>query len=233
MAKAEDSSLERRSAKMAVPTGLNRLWNINGLGKKWDTDRSIRSLDFLNGLSHLGTQRVRKRRRPAGCHHGIMLSAVAFFQTLIRIVLNLFRIEVQSRRRWIVVMGVLALMVAGVGVWTSVRQGEGYFHAIFGVLAFGIGVVLVAQIISHAASARTPNGAQIIATVMMWVLAAGAFGQWLGYSVLEVARVTDVKTKSGELSGVKVVMVLSRHTILLKDKDIYVVRTDEILEFHS
>jgi len=67
----------------------------------------------------------------------------------------------------------------------------------------------------------------------MWVLAAGAFGQWLGYSVLEVARVTDVKTKSGELSGVKVVMVLSRHTILLKDKDIYVVRTDEILEFHS
>jgi hypothetical protein len=35
------------------------------------------------------------------------------------------------------------------------------------------------------------------------------------------------------MAGVKVIIVMSRHTVFLKDKDIVIVPTSDIAEFHS
>jgi hypothetical protein len=69
--------------------------------------------------------------------------------------------------------------------------------------------------------------------IMLAVSGAEGLGQWLGYSVLETEKPQDVKLKDGDMDGVKVVIVMSRHTIFLRDHDIYVVPTDDIKQFHS
>lgn len=65
------------------------------------------------------------------------------------------------------------------------------------------------------------------------IIGAGATGQWLGHSVLEVGRPIEVKVKDTTLNDVKVIVELSRHTILLKGHDIYIVPTTDITQFHE
>ncbi len=67
---------------------------------------------------------------------------------------------------------------------------------------------------------------------MLAVLGSGALGQWLGYSVLETETPQDIKINGIVIDGVKVVIVMSRHTVLLKDHDLYVVPTGDISQIH-
>jgi hypothetical protein len=60
------------------------------------------------------------------------------------------------------------------------------------------------------------------------------FGQWLGYSVLENAQFDqNVQLKDRMLNGTKLVIVMSRFTVLLKDRLLYVVPTADVTEFQT
>jgi hypothetical protein len=70
-------------------------------------------------------------------------------------------------------------------------------------------------------------------TLRFFSLASERLGQWLGYSVQESARGQEITLKNKTLSDMKVVLVMSRHTILLKDNSTLVVPTADIAQFKS
>jgi hypothetical protein len=62
---------------------------------------------------------------------------------------------------------------------------------------------------------------------------AGIAGEWLGRSVIEAGQLLEVKMKDATMTETKLVIELSRHTILLKNRDIYIVPTADISQFHE
>lgn len=48
-----------------------------------------------------------------------------------------------------------------------------------------------------------------------------------------IRKTLDVKIKDGTISGAKLIIVMARHTILLKDGDTIVVPTADIGEFRT
>jgi hypothetical protein len=64
------------------------------------------------------------------------------------------------------------------------------------------------------------------------ITATASFGNWVALTVAESSEIAqDVMTKDQTYSGVKVVIVMSRHTVLLKDSDLLVVPTADITQF--
>jgi hypothetical protein len=60
------------------------------------------------------------------------------------------------------------------------------------------------------------------------------FGQWLGFSVKETSEFNqDVYLKDQTLNNAKLVIVMSRHTVLLKDGVLYVVPTADVTKFRT
>lgn len=62
---------------------------------------------------------------------------------------------------------------------------------------------------------------------------SASFGQWLGLTIDESTKGQDVVVKDMVLNDVKVIAILSRHTILLQNETILVVPTGDISQFKS
>jgi hypothetical protein len=163
---------------------------------------------------------------------GIASSSFIFLQAAAQMILNLFKFDARSKRRWMLGSVILLVAIIAWNVWSSVHQGEGYFHIVSGVLVLALGVVAVLQIVGYVSTGTLPNTVQFTFLLILFVMTAAAGGQWLGYSVLESAKLMDIKLKDNAMSGVKLVVVMSRHTIILKDRDIYVLLTADIAQFH-
>jgi len=164
---------------------------------------------------------------------GIISGSLVFLQAGSQVMIGWFGLNQRSRRNWLLaVFLVPAGLIAG-QIWSSVHEGQGYFHVMWGPLTLGIGIIVILQIIGYARSGSLPNMTQFTFFSILLISTAAALGQWLGYSVLEAGKPQDITLKSGTLNGVKLLIVMSRHTLLLKDKDIFVVPTDDILQFHS
>jgi hypothetical protein len=70
--------------------------------------------------------------------------------------------------------------------------------------------------------------------LLLLITCAGSLGRWLGESVEETSNFNqDVYVKDQSLNDVKLVIVMSRHTILLKDKALYVMPTADISKFRT
>jgi MFS family permease len=164
---------------------------------------------------------------------GIISGSLIILQALAQTVISLFHLKKDSRVRWTWMLGLFLVAFIIFEVWGAVHSGQGYFHIIWSAIALGLGVIVILQIIGYFISGMVPNIMQFAILIMLVVSGAGALGQWLGYSVLETEKPQDVKLKGNEMNGVKVVIVMSRHTIFLKDHDLYVVPTDDITQFHS
>jgi MFS family permease len=164
---------------------------------------------------------------------GIISGSLIILQALAQTVISLFQMKKDSRVRWTWVLSLFLLAFIAFEVWETVHSGQGYFHVLWSAIALGLGVIVILQIIGYVISGTVPNIVQFWFLVMLVVSGAGALGQWLGYSVLETEKPQDVRLKEGEINGVKVVIVMSRHTLLLKDKNIFAVPTDDIVQFHS
>ena len=164
---------------------------------------------------------------------GIISGSLIILQALAQLVINLFHFKKASRIRWIVVLSLFLLAFIVSQVWRAVHNNEEYLHVIWSVMAVALGVIIILQIVGYAISGKLPNLAQFAYLVMLVVSGAGGLGQWLGYSVLETEKPLDVKIKDTAMSGVKIVIVMSQHTVLLKDHDLYVFPTVDIAQFHS
>lgn len=164
---------------------------------------------------------------------GIISGSLIILQALAQTVINLFQLKKDSRVRWVWVLSLFLVAFIIFELWGAVHNGKGYFHVLWSAIALGLGVIVILQIIGYVISGSVPNIVQFAFLITLVVSGAGALGQWLGYSVLEMETPQDVKLGENEMKGVKVVIVMSRHTLLLKDKDIFVVPTDDIVQFHS
>jgi hypothetical protein len=63
---------------------------------------------------------------------------------------------------------------------------------------------------------------------------AFVLGTWLGYSVLESRTETqDIYLRSETIPGAKLIMVMSHHVIFYKEKNVYVVPTEDVRRIQS
>jgi hypothetical protein len=104
---------------------------------------------------------------------------------------------------------------------------------------------LILQIVGYIATATIPNGTQSFFLVLLMGFATVSLGQLvitsvgspqperLGYSVLESAKAQEITLKDKTLSDMKVIIVMARHTILSRDKSIFIVPTADIAQFKS
>jgi hypothetical protein len=164
---------------------------------------------------------------------GIISGSLVLLHAWSQIMIGWFGLNLRSKRNWALAVLLPIAAIVAFDIWSSVRQGQGYFHIIWGPLTLGMGVIVILQIIGYARSGSLPNMTQFAFFSILMISTAGGLGQWLGYSVLEAEKPQDITLKNGTLNGAKLIIVMSRHTLLLRDKDIFVVPTDDIVQFHS
>jgi hypothetical protein len=168
--------------------------------------------------------------RPAGCRR--RSGSVTLLQSFSQIVLS--GKTSQQRRFGLIVILVLAGAGTALSVWNAVHRGEPYFHIISGTTAFGAAVVLILLIASYVEARITLTLAQYLSVLILLLICAAALGRWLGETVRETADFTqDVYVKDQTLNDVKLIIVMSRHTVLLKENILYTVPTGDITKFQT
>jgi hypothetical protein len=163
---------------------------------------------------------------------GVVSGSILFIDAAVQSALNFFKLDPKGKRIIVVFLSILAAALLGLELWISIRSGQGYFHIAFGALVAALAVIVAVRIVAHFRVGVLPNVTQITYVLIMIVMAALYGGQWLGYSVLESNKLTDIKLKDTTVNGAKLIIVMSRHTIFLKDKDVHIVPTADIIQFH-
>jgi hypothetical protein len=137
------------------------------------------------------------------------------------------------RLRWLTDGGV-ALAVLVFLLWSSIRVGSGYFHIVDGVLLLARVVFIVRRALKHIRAKERPTLSQVASYGVLVFLMTALCGRWLGDTVLEMPEFSqNVRVKNSTIDSVKVVIVMSRFTVLLKNKMLYVVPTSDITEFQT
>lgn len=140
----------------------------------------------------------------------------------------------QQRRNGIIFVVLFLIVSAALGVWTEVHQGHGFFYILFGVAASANAAVLIYLIAGYVEARAPPTPYQCISMLMSLLITAGALGAWLGHVVQENPDFNqDVYVKEQQLSNTKLIIVMSRYTVLLKDDVPYVVPTADITKFQA
>lgn len=164
---------------------------------------------------------------------GIISGSLIVLQAISQTIINLFHLTKASRVRWSVSLGVFFVLFMIWAIWSAVHNNEGYFHVVWSVMVIALGVIIILQITGFAISGTFPTLVQFTFLMILILSGAGGLGQWLGYSVLETEKPLDVQVKDTAMTGIKIVIVMSRHTVLLKDHDLFVVPTSDISQIHS
>jgi hypothetical protein len=164
---------------------------------------------------------------------GVIGGSLTFIQSAAQTVLGLFGMKGRSRWTHGIFLLVLVFGIMAFQLWGAKLSGEGYFHILLGATVLGLGIVLIMQIVGYVATATLPNLTQAFWLLLSLGFTTASLGQWLGYSVQESAKGQDITLKDKTLSDMKVVIVMSRHTVLLKDNVLYVVPTGDITKFQT
>jgi hypothetical protein len=162
---------------------------------------------------------------------GIITGSLTFIWSAAQTVLGLFGMK--GRARWKHGMFLFAFVacIMGFEIWGSIRAGQGYFHILMGGTVLGLGIVLIMRVMGYVATTTLPNLSQAFFLFLSLSFTTLSLGQWLGYSVQESAKSQEITLKDKTLDDMKVILVMSRHTILLKDGMLYVVPTADIVSF--
>jgi hypothetical protein len=162
---------------------------------------------------------------------GVIGGSLTFIQSAAQTMLGLFGMK--GKARWthgafllVLVAGIIAFQL-----WGAERAGEGFWHILMGATVLGLSIVLIMQLVGYIATATVPNSTQAFYLILSLGFTTVSLGQWLGYSVQESAKGQEITLKDKTLSDMKVVLVMSRHTILLKDGMLYVLPTGDITSF--
>jgi hypothetical protein len=140
----------------------------------------------------------------------------------------------KQKRNVIIVMATTVALMLAVGVWFSFRAREGSAHLFEGMLAIVMAVAVIVAVASYFEKRQLPTAAQAISILSLLLLGTGALGRWLGDTVKETASFNqDITIKDQVLNNAKIVIVMSRHTILLKDDVLYAVPTGDITKFRT
>jgi hypothetical protein len=164
---------------------------------------------------------------------GIVTGSLTFIQSAAQTVLGLFGMK--GRARWThgIFLFILVVVITGFEIWGSVKAGDGYWHILMGMTVLCLGIVLIMQIMGYITTATLPNVSQAFFLFLSLSFTTLGLGQWLGYSVQESAKSQEITLKDKTLNDMKVILVMSRHTILLKKDMLYVVPTADITSFKA
>jgi multisubunit Na+/H+ antiporter MnhC subunit len=162
---------------------------------------------------------------------GVITGSLTFIQSAAQTVLGLFGMKGRERWKIGIILFVLVACIMGFEMWGSIKAGHGYFHILMGVTVLGLAVTLIIQVMGYITTTTLPNLSQAFFLFLSLSIATVSLGQWLGYSVQESANGNEITLKDKTLNDMKVIMVMSRHTILLKEGMLYIVPTADILSF--
>ena len=163
---------------------------------------------------------------------GVVSGSVTFLQSASQAVLG--SATPKQRRAGLIIIVLLAVAGIAFNVWGAVRSGEGYFHILSGSVAFGTALAIIFVIAAHVEARTLPTAVQCMFMLLLLTTGAGSLGRWLGESVKETSDFNqDIYVKDQTLNNVKLVIVMSRHTVLLKDGVLYVVPTGDITKFRT
>jgi hypothetical protein len=165
---------------------------------------------------------------------GIIGGAILALNPYFYMWFNTKRMEPRSRKLYTIGLAVLVLLLLGLEIWGSVRQHEGYFHILSGVTLAGGVVLMIFAGLSHVQARTWPNSIQAASLAILVVILAFGLGKWMADLVLDTTVFDlNVTIKEQVINDAKLVIVLSRYTVLLKDNELRVVPTADIGEFHS
>jgi hypothetical protein len=164
---------------------------------------------------------------------GVIGGSLTFMQSAAQTVLGLFGMKGRSWWMHGIFLLVLVFGIVAFQLWDAKLSGEGYFHILLGATVLGLGIVLIMQIVGYVATVTLPNLTQAFWLLLSLGFTTVSLGQWLGYSVQESSKCQDITLKDKTLSDMKVVIVMSRYTVLFKDNVLYVVPTGDITKFQS
>lgn len=165
---------------------------------------------------------------------GLIGGSFMFLNSLIQSWLNASSLDPKSRRRWLIGLACATLILLGLEIWSATRHNEGYFHIVNGALVIGVGAWLVIICLGYIRAGIWPNASQAAAFMILVVITTIGFGQWLGYAVLENTEFDqNVYVKDTTFNDTKLVIVMSRFTVLPKDRLLYVVPTSNISKFQT
>jgi hypothetical protein len=140
----------------------------------------------------------------------------------------------EQRRSGLIILVVLWIAGTALNIWGAVHSGQGYFHILSAVVTFGAAVALIFVIASHVEARMLPTALQCMFMLLLLLTISASLGRWLGESVQETASFNqDVAIKDQTLTDAKLVMVMARHTVLLKDGVLYIVPTGDITKFRT
>ena len=165
---------------------------------------------------------------------GIIGGSFLFLQSLVQSVLGLGVFN--GKRAWkglLIFVGFWILLYAG-SMYLQYRSVEPHYQYITAAwLSVIAAISLVVTPVLYLRVGFWPNFGQIIGILLSAIVGSLTFGQWLGYSMLYSRFNQNVYLKGATLTNVKLVAVLSRHTILLDGKTLVVVPTADIAEFKT
>lgn len=136
--------------------------------------------------------------------------------------------------RWVVGMAVVVILLITWSIWSSIINHEGYFHVISAVLLASGVVIFLYGIVRHLQSSRWPGSVQAISLMILAVILTSQGGRLLAEWVLETNQfVENVQIKNQNLKDAKLVIVMSRFSVFLKDNVLHVYPTADITELQT
>jgi hypothetical protein len=164
---------------------------------------------------------------------GVVGSSLTLLYSISYNALTLRRPDGKLNWSFISICGVIVLLTIAFQIYGEhVGPNPHYFHLGAGWATIFCAIVLVPVIASHFKAGAWPTIPQSIGMLFGAITATASFGNWVALTVAESSEIAqDVMTKDQTYSGVKVVIVMSRHTVLLKDSDLLVVPTADITQF--
>jgi hypothetical protein len=139
-----------------------------------------------------------------------------------------------EKRAAAIIFGLIGVAILGLYIWAEIRAKNEYIHTIYGAALLFMTVAVVVTIVRGLNAAQQLTAAHIFNYAILAVLLSWFAGQWLAYTVQERSEFDqDIVTKSGEFKSGKIVIVMSRFTVLLQDKTLHVVPTGDITEFKA
>jgi hypothetical protein len=163
---------------------------------------------------------------------GVLSGSVTLLQSLAQAVLA--GRTPQQRRSGLIVIVLLGVTGMALGVWDAIHKGEGFFHVVYAALTLSLAVTLVVIVAKQVEARELPTAGQCFAVLLLLVIFAGCLGQWLGQVVKETSAFNQdiaLKDKDQTLTNAKLIIVMSRHTVLAKDDALYVLPTSDITKF--
>lgn len=166
---------------------------------------------------------------------GVIGGSFTLIYSIISTILSADQVGGKFKSRALIGAGFLAACLFGFQLYAEhMAVDPRYRHLWWGWASLSAGVLLILLTIRLIRLGKWPTARQFGGILVLMFLATSAFGQWLAYAVLQSPYYEqDVYLKNQTLNKAKVVLIMSHHTILLVNQELYIVPTADITQIKT